>query len=193
MSFVPPVSIVAWPASVLLLAFAAGTDVRDRRIPNKLVAAVCAVGLAQGLAVRPGLVWLSLLVAVAVFCGLGVLSHYRIIGGGDLKLISAVTFLVPPEHVGQLLIEIALAGGALACVYLGARFGLKNFDGLPESPFGAVGVARPESGLALAIKMERARIVAGDPLPYAVAVLGGVCIYIAKEFFQCFYAISCSL
>jgi hypothetical protein len=30
---------------------------------------------------------------------------------GDTKLISAVTFLVAPDRVGQLLIEIALAGG----------------------------------------------------------------------------------
>ena len=30
-----------------------------------------------------------------------------------MKLISAVTLLVPPERVGQLLIEIALAGGVL--------------------------------------------------------------------------------
>jgi prepilin peptidase CpaA len=100
-----------------------------------------------------------------------------------------VTFLVPPERVGQLLIEIALAGGALSCFYLAARFGLKS---LPTSPSGAVEITRPESGLALVIKAERTRIAAGDPLPYAVAVLGGVCIYIGREFFQCFYAMSCS-
>ena len=195
MSF-PPIYAISWPASLILLAAGAGTDLKDRRIPNQLVAAVAAVGLVQGLATRPGSVWISLFVAAGVFCGLGVLSHYRIIGGGDLKLISAVTFLVPPERVGQLLIEIALAGGALGCVYLAARFGLKNLrrlNSLPEPPVGAVQGARPESGLTLAIKTERARGAAGGPLPYAVAVLGGVCIYVAREFIQCFYAISCSL
>jgi prepilin peptidase CpaA len=182
--------IISWLASLLLLARSAGTDLKERRIPNELVAAVAVIGLALGLIARPGLVWFSLLVAVVVFCGLGVLSHYKFIGGGDLKLISAVTLLVPPERVGQLLIEIALAGGVLSCFYLAARYALKS---LPASPTGAVEIASPKIGLVLAIKTERGRIAAGDPLPYALAVLGGVCIYIAREFFQCFYAMSCSL
>ena len=116
--------------------------------------------------------------ALVVFCGLGVLSHYRIIGGGDLKLISAVTLLVPPERVGQLLIEIALAGGVLSCVYLVARYALRSLSATPSLAADAAG---PEAGFALIIRTERDRIAAGGPLPYALAVLGGVLIYVTRE------------
>jgi prepilin peptidase CpaA len=173
-----PILIGLWLTGLTLLSFAAGTDLKDRRIPNEIVAAVAAVGLTQGLIARPGQVWLSLLVALIVFCALGVLSHYRIIGGGDLKLISAVTLLVPSERVGQLLIEIALAGGVLGCIYLLARFAFRS---PPVTSSGIAEAAGPEAGFALALSMERVRIAAGGPLPYAVAVLGGALIYVTRE------------
>ena len=190
MSFLLPIDTISWAAILILLAVSAKTDLKDRIIPNELVAAVAAIGLIQGLAARPGLVWFSLLAAAIVFCGLGVLSHFKIIGGGDTKLISAVTFLVPPDHVGQLLIEIALAGGLLSCFYLAAHYGLKRQR---ASHSATLEIAPPESGHARMIETERVRIAAGDSLPYAVAVLGGVGIYLARESFQCLYAISCSL
>jgi prepilin peptidase CpaA len=190
MSFLLPIYVISWPAAFILLGISARTDLKDRIIPNKLVVAVAAIGLAQALVARPGLVWLSLLVAAVVLCGLGILSHYKIIGGGDTKLISAVTFLVAPDRVGQLLIEIALAGGLLSCLYLAAHYGLKSQR---ASRSATLEVAPPESGHARMIETERVRIAAGDSLPYAMAVLGGVGIYIAREFFQCFYAMSCSL
>jgi prepilin peptidase CpaA len=173
-----PVLIASWLASLILLSVAAGTDLKDRRIPNEIVAAVAAVGLTQGLITRPGQIWLSLLVASVVFCGLAVLSRYRIIGGGDLKLISAVTLLVPPEHVGQLLIEIALAGGVLSCIYLLAPYALRS--GLATS-FAAAEVTEPEVGFDLKIRKKRVRIGAGGLLPYAVAILGGALIYVTRE------------
>lgn len=190
MSFLLPIYTISWPAAFVLLAAGARTDLRDRIIPNELAAAIAAIGLAQGLVARPGMVGFSVLAAIAVFCGLGVLSHFKVIGGGDLKLISAVTFLVPPDRVGQLLIEIALAGGLLSCLYLALRYGRKNLN---TSQSATVEAGPPENGLVRMIKTERARIAAGDPMPYALAVAGGVGIYIAREFFQCYYAMSCSL
>lgn len=175
---------------LILLVASAQSDLKDRTIPNEFVAAVAVIGLAHAFMARPGLMWLSLLAAAAVFCGLGILSHYKIIGGGDLKLISAVTFLVPPDRVGQLLIDIALAGGLLSCFYLAVHYGLKSQRVSEPAP---LEVVPPGRGLSLIIKTERARIATGDSLPYALAVLGGVGIYIAREFFQCLYAISCSL
>jgi prepilin peptidase CpaA len=190
MSLLLPIYMISWPVSLFLLAVGARTDLKNRIIPNALVAAVAAIGLAQGLVARPGLVWLSLIAAAVVFCGLGVLSHFKIIGGGDTKLISAATFLVPPDRVGQLLIEIALAGGLLSCFYLAAHYRLKSQR---ASRSATLEVAPPESERARMIETERARIAAGESLPYALAVLGGVSIYIAREFFQCLYAMSCSL
>ena len=178
MSFLDAINDVSLLAGLAVLTASAGTDLKERQIPNELAAAVAAVGLVQGLALRPGQVWLSLVVALVVFCGLGVLSHYRIIGGGDLKLISAVTLLVPPERVGQLLIEIALAGGVVACFYLLAGYALRSLSATPSLAADAAG---PEAGFALAIRTERDRIAAGGPMPYALAVLGGALIYVTRE------------
>ena len=185
-----PIQIVFWLASLTLLAVSAATDLKERRIPNELVVAVAAIGVTLGLLTRPGALWLSLLAAASAFVALGVLSHYRIIGGGDLKLISAVTLLVPPDRIGQLLIDIALAGGVLGCVYLAAHYGLK---GLSATPVGARSLARLDTSDALTFKAERNRIAALGPLPYGVAILCGVFAYATGEFLSCLSARSCSL
>jgi prepilin peptidase CpaA len=183
MSLILFIHAICQPASLIVLGVSAGIDLKDRLIPNELVVAVALIGLAQGLASRPGMVWLSLLVAVIVFLGLGILAHFKIIGGGDLKLMSAVTLLVPPDRVGQLLIDIVLAGGLLSCFYLAAHYGLKSLPASRSAAAEVVPSARA-SGLARMIKTERARIAIGYPMPYAVAVLGGVIIYTAMGFLQ---------
>jgi prepilin peptidase CpaA len=182
------VYMISWPASLIVLSLSAGADLKDRLIPNGFVIAVAAIGLGQSLVVRPGSAGLSLVAALVVFMGLGILAHYKFIGGGDLKLISAATLLVPPDRVGLLLLYIALAGGALSCVYLAAHFALKRIHSLQ----GAAMEGKPSvSGIGGMIKTERARILAGDSLPYALAVLGGVGSYVAREFILCSYATSC--
>jgi prepilin peptidase CpaA len=182
----PSIAVLSWPASLALLLVAAATDLMDRRIPNEVAIAVAAIGLAQGLLVRPGSVWLSLVVASVLFCGLAVLSHHRIIGGGDVKLLSAVTLLVPPGQVGRLLIDIALAGGVFASFYLAARFRLKMLPTPAVFPH-----SQNASGLAVALATERRRIAAGGPMPYALAIFGGVCLYAASESVSCSSALSC--
>jgi len=173
---------ILWSASLIVLAVCAGTDLKDRLIPNELVIVIAAIGLAQGLVLRPEQIWFSLLGAFIVFCGLGLIAHCKIIGGGDLKLMSAVAFLVPPDRVGQLLIEIALAGGLLSCFYLAAHHALRR--SLHASQTTPVEDPPLENSVVRMIKTERARIAAGDSLPYALAVLGGVSIYVAKELLQ---------
>jgi prepilin peptidase CpaA len=183
-----PALIGSWLISLILISVAAGIDVRDRRIPNEIVVAVAAIGVTLGIITRPGQIWLNLLVAFIVFCALGILSHHRLIGGGDVKLISAVTLLVPPDRVGHLLIAIALAGGALSCCYLAARYGLKKLSPTPSS---AQAVAGRGGGFVATVEAEGVRIAAGDPMPYAVAILGGVILYATGGLFPCF-ARSCS-
>ena len=174
-------------ASLGVLVVAAGMDLKDRRIPDEAAIAIAMIGLTQGLLIRPGSLWLSFAIAAIVFCGLAVASHHRIIGGGDVKLISAVTLLVPPAQVGPLLVDIALAGGALACLYLSAGVGLKALAPVESAP-----VARRTGGLAVVLSAERRRIAAGAPMPYALAILGGVCLYAAHEIASCSSALSCS-
>ena len=183
----PSLAAIFWSACLILLATGAVTDFRSRRIPDEATIAIAAIGLAYSLLVRPGSVWLSLVLATAVFCGLAVLSHRRLIGGGDLKLITAVTLLVPPSQVGRLLIDIVLAGGALSCFYLAARLGLK----MQASPVPSA-VVRRSGPVAVAMTEERRRIAAGGPMPYALAIFGGVCVTAANEIASCSFALSCS-
>lgn len=184
------VPTIYWAATLILLVVAAGTDLKDRLIPNRIVIAIAAVAISKGLVSTPGLTWISLLAASTVFCVLGVFSHYKVIGGGDLKLITAVTLLVQPGQIGLLLVEIALAGGVLSCIYFASHLALKNLR-LPQSAGGES--AFPPTGFAAVLRTERARISSGASLPYAVAVLGGVSIYTARGIAQCSYAASCLL
>jgi prepilin peptidase CpaA len=180
---------VLWIVSIALLAVAAGTDLRRRIIPNRIVLMLAVGGLTLSLLSTPQLAWINLIVAVLLLAGLGALAHRRYLGGGDAKLIAAVSLLVPPQHIGSLLMAIAFAGGLLSLIYLAAYHMLTP-----------VRLARRKSGPRPRSRIrrtwlvdERVRLTAGNSVPYGVAVLGGVTAYFASELYQCLYATSCSL
>ncbi|MGZ8496213.1 MAG: A24 family peptidase, partial [Candidatus Binatia bacterium] len=160
-----------WAIAIVLLFAAAGIDLRERIIPNRLVALVAANGLLLGLVSRPEWIWISLLAAVAVFVGLGFLAHFRLIGGGDVKLISAVTLLVPPELIGLLLLSIALVGGVISCGYLAAYYVFKRQR---AHKMKRAATAYRLGKFPQLLRSERARILTATSVPYGAAVLGGV-------------------
>jgi prepilin peptidase CpaA len=94
---------------------AAAIDVRIRRVPNVLTAAIALVGLglaATGLG-RVG-IWLSFagcLVGLALM-----LPGYLIgaMGGGDVKLLAAVGTLLGPGATLRAFVASAIAGGLIA-------------------------------------------------------------------------------
>ena len=168
-SFNPPhvahVLAVAWVLAGAILAclmLAIATDLARRIIPNGLVLVVLGCGLGLRLVAGP---WPLL----ASLCG--ALAAYDLLGWGDAKLIAAVTFIVPVDLVIPLLLAIALAGGLLSCLYLTARFALRRL-----APFGRPALGEPDHGWTLRglARREGSRILANEPMPYAVAVLGGV-------------------
>ncbi|HZP69412.1 MAG TPA: prepilin peptidase [Pseudolabrys sp.] len=170
----------------ILIAVSAITDLRSRRIPNRIVAVIAAGGLAYAFLSWPGLVWLSLIVSVVLFFGIGTLAHFRLIGGGDVKLLAAVAFLVPPGDVGPMLLNIMIAGGVLSAGYLAVR-ALSSIltaqrIAVPAGTRRAVQFPVPDPGSA-----EKAQTV-----PYAVAILAGVIFHIGTELNGCLFAISCS-
>lgn len=184
------IETIAWTASLVALLVAAGMDLKVRIIPNLCVAVVAVSGVLLVLALRPGDAGSSLLGAGLVFSGLGVLAHFGGLGGGDVKLISAVTFLVPSDEIVLLLAEIALAGGALALLYLAAHRLLAR-AAERRGPWCLV--ARMPAWLAALFRDERARIATLESLPYGLAVLGGVGVHGTRELQRCISAISCSL
>ncbi len=180
---------IPWAVALGALYLSAATDLKERIVPNKFVAVIAASGVALTLAVRPDQLWISLLAAAGVLVGLGVLAHYDLVGGGDVKLISALTLLVPPERIGMLLVGIVLAGGLLGCAYFAARHVLEK----RVAEQGDRRAFEPRaSSLDRLVRDECARIAAGEPMPYALAVLAGAASYVARELPKCYSAISCS-
>jgi prepilin peptidase CpaA len=174
--------------SLAALVASCGSDLKSRIIPNEFVLAVAVSGLALGLCVRPSQLPLSVCAAAGVLIGLGVLSHNNLIGGGDVKLVAAVTLLLPPDRIWVLLYAIALAGGALSCAYLAAGIVLKKtFAGNPDAH-----LAWHQNGFGLWVREERERIASGRSVPYALAIFGGFAVCFKNEIAQCYFAISCS-
>jgi len=181
---------VLWTVTLTALLATAWTDLKDRIIPNELAGVVAMSGLCLSLLLRPEQTWMSLIVVVLVVTGLGVLAHFGLMGGGDVKLIGAATLLVPLEHVGQLMAFIALAGGLLSCVYLVLRHWVRvSRLAKPPAPAGGGADLTPQPGGLFA--HECARIAAGGPMPYALAIVGGVAGTLAGEVPQCLFANFC--
>jgi prepilin peptidase CpaA len=106
-------------ALAIALLVAAFTDFRRRQIDNWLNAAI-ALGAplywwASGLALWPG-VAMQLGVALAAFAVFAGLFALRMMGGGDVKLLTALALWIEPEMFLRLLIMMALLGGVLTVV-----------------------------------------------------------------------------
>jgi prepilin peptidase CpaA len=95
------------------------TDVRDKKIPNRLTYS----GIVAGLAVRVAFLgWEGLwgglggmFLAGGIFFVLFLLGA---MGGGDVKLVAAVGTWAGIAQVGNILVVSALAGGILAACYV---------------------------------------------------------------------------
>ena len=176
--------------SLVALVDAALVDLRRRIVPNRhvLLIAVCGVGLR--LWVEPGSIWFNLLAATLVLVALGLLAHHEWIGGGDVKLIAAVTLLFPLSDIGALLLGIAIAGGLMGGAYLAMRATMTK---IPEPRVCLANTHGAKARFEHLFSGERLRIAAGEPMPYAVAVLGGVIYQIVSEASQCLFATSCLL
>ena len=106
-------------ALAIALVFAAFTDIRRRQIDNWLNAAIALTAPAfwwsSGLSLWPD-VALQLGVALAAFVPLAGLVAIKMMGGGDVKLLTALALWVPWDAFIQLLMVMALAGGVLTIV-----------------------------------------------------------------------------
>ena len=103
-------------ALAIALVFAAFTDLKRRQIDNWLNAAIALTApvywIAAGLSVWPDMA-IQLGVALAAFAVLAGLFALRMMGGGDVKLLTAVALWIEPTIFLQLLLIMALAGGLL--------------------------------------------------------------------------------
>jgi prepilin peptidase CpaA len=108
--------------------------------------------------------------AVAVFAAAAFCWRRGWMGGADVKLLGAVTLLVPPVLVLNLLAAVSMAGGVLALIYLALRPLVgRSVAGRPAGP----GVARQAGMLRRICRVELRRIRRRESLPYASAIAAG--------------------
>jgi prepilin peptidase CpaA len=153
-----------------LLVGASLRDIIGRTIPNGLALALALGGIAAqaagghivGSCFAGGLVFL-----LAAGC-------WRLgwMGGGDVKLLGAAAAALPPHLVPLFIAAVAISGGLLACIYLGARALIAAPGPRLRLPLGRS--SKHRGGLfARVARVERWRIHRGCPLPYACAIAAG--------------------
>ncbi|MDP1025796.1 prepilin peptidase [Sphingomonas sp. KR1UV-12] len=139
---------LALTAAALLLS-AGIEDARTREIANrKSVALVLLAPLwwwANGAALWPDAA-IQLALALAAFGVFAFAFHLGMMGGGDVKLIAALTLWLPLPLFAGMLVTMSLAGGAVTLVMLAERLWLRRRQGgeLPaiEVPYGvAIAIA----------------------------------------------------
>jgi len=111
-------TIVIAVAIGILLAIAYG-DVRTRRIPNALTAAIAVLGLARlMLADDLGAAMHTLIASASVFTVAFVLFWRGAFGGGDAKLLTAMALLVGSHDLLDFLWIMSVCGGGLGLAIL---------------------------------------------------------------------------
>lgn len=154
------------PLALGALAWAALHDLAARTIPNAIPALLLAFGLAVRL--QEGEVLWGLGAAILVFALALLAWRFGVMGGGDAKLLGACALLPPPGDVPAMVVAVALCGGLLTLPYLVFRRR-------------ALAIPAPSRSLpARALRAEIWRLRRGGPLPYAVAILGGVSFTLAQ-------------
>jgi len=151
---------------VVPVALAMGWDAVAYRIPNWTVGVLVAGFPLAGLLLPEGLPWLEHLGAAALVFAVGIgLFAFRLAGGGDIKLLTAVGLWVGWQHLLDLMVLMGILGGIVVLLLLLAR----RF--LP---------------LALSMHPTAATLVLprvfrdGEPVPYGLAI-GLAALMLAPE------------
>ncbi len=111
-NFPDQLAIVAFLA---LLTWAAVSDYYRYLIPNAISVAVAALFFAHAIAGGPAVDWVGgLLTGGAVFAVGITMFVFRLVGGGDVKLLSALSLWAGPALIVDVLLITALAGGLLS-------------------------------------------------------------------------------
>ncbi len=117
-----PIKYGLLAALAIALLIAAFTDMKSRKIANWLNAATAlaapAFWWASGMTLWPE-VAIQVGLAVATFLVLSILFAIRAMGGGDVKLLTALALWIAPDHFWKLLVMMALLGGVLTVVMAG--------------------------------------------------------------------------
>lgn len=150
---IPYLFALVFPACLI---WAAISDLRTMTIPNwlSLTLAVAFVPTALLLKAPPSLFLEHLGVGLTGFVVGFAAFAFRLMGGGDAKLIAATALWFSFKGFLVLIVYIALMGGALSILIIGARFFLSIY--VPSFPAWAQKLLQPK----------------GD-IPYGIAICAG--------------------
>ena len=105
--------IVFLIAFVGLVGAGAVTDVRSRRIPNQISLAVAFVWVMYVLTDHTG--WLGGLIAAGIVLAVGIVVYaFDLVGGGDIKLLTAVSLWAGTELALPMIAIVAIAGAIVS-------------------------------------------------------------------------------
>jgi prepilin peptidase CpaA len=139
-----------------VIGFAAVSDIKSFRIPNRVSLALLALYPLHVVFSPVPVAWfMALSVASLVFVAGFTLFLFGMVGGGDVKLLAAASLWAGSALVPQLLVIMGLAGGALAVLALLVQY-VRRYHAS-----GIVGVILPDASIA------------APKLPYGVAIAAG--------------------
>lgn len=137
-------------ASMALLAVAAYSDIKTFRIPNLLVGAIAVVGLIRLVLLHDPLAAIYTVGAAVLVFTIGlVLFARRIVGGGDVKLLTATILLIRYRDLFDFLLLMSVVGALLSVAVMLVH----NYLPLVAGP-------------RLAVRLPKTRL----PVPYGVAI-----------------------
>ncbi len=147
-----------------LLGAACASDLRTRRIPNRIVLVLLVAGFAFGQLIEPGLAGLGraaggALVGLAIWFPFWLL---RMLGAGDVKLFAAGASWLGAKVAVEAALLTGLTGGVIALLFMLAGQGF-SFTALRLSH----AVFQPGT-------LRDAPVARGRTLPYGVAVAAGL-------------------
>ncbi|GER07470.1 type 4 prepilin peptidase 1 [Iodidimonas muriae] len=162
---------------VVLLIWAAVHDLRTRLIPNRIPALIVLLFLPAALLGYVPQWSTHLLVFGIVFAITATAFALGWMGGGDAKLIPAITLWAGPQHLVLFLLAMALAGGLVAATMLVLR---KKSQNTPLGPTGGQDPAAAQDGSAAAYT---------PSVPYAVAIAIGGGVFLIQPVLNAFGAV----
>lgn len=149
---------------VLALLVAAVSDLRTFRIPNVFPVFIMSLFIGYWVLVQTEVNLLGHLTSFALTFLLGLVAfRYRILAGGDVKLIAAIALWFSVEQLYILLTLIAIAGGVQAAIVVFCHYashGLRSLHAVLRSGSQSESI---ECGPGLT----------GRRIPYGVAIAGG--------------------
>ena len=150
-----------------LLIFAAARDIATRLIPDGVPIAIALAGLVGRVMLGWSEAGVSLAVGGLLFALLLPLAMRGWLGGGDVKLISAMAVGLAPHETWFFIVATVFSGGVLGLAYIIGR------HIVPETRVAVGGTL-----LRRVLVVEAWRVRRRGPLPYAVAIaVGGLIVF----------------